>query len=248
MSDKVLLITHEPSPSLDIKRVAEILDGFQPVVEYAGSLKELIDVNDLTRFCDRIKVKDIETPVDLPVEHGKPENKNSAGKNMKPHTELYDGLWLQRKLNSLLPARLRDNKNIIIIITGLLFGTFGDKRYHARAVLMGEPNIISTSGIVEGPARPPEYYWIKARFLQSEMDLAEIDEIYRDRYVLYDDERITDIAGSYALQAIAYELSGEAFCDNKDCCLYNSHWQKEVLDLQFSHKMCENCYGKFKKN
>ncbi len=248
MSEKILLITHKPSASVNIERVTGILKEYHCDVEYAGVLEELIDIDKFLEFCELIRVKDIETPVDSPRDTGDPRLPDSKPANLKPHLELYDGFWIQRKLNALLPDEITGNANIVIVITGLLFGTFGEKRYHARAVLMGEPNIISTTGIVEGPARPPEYYWIKARFLQSKMDLSEIDEIYRDRYLLHDDERLSDVVGSYALQPVAYALTGEAFCDNKDCCLYNSHWQKEILDLQFRRKMCEKCYEKFKKS
>lgn len=249
MNPNFLIFSDNQSVSLDIVRILEVVREYYPDVEYAGDLKKYVDTDDYRKFCERIRVKDSETPLENPgiTEEVSSERINTVG---KPLPELHDGYWLQRKLNLLVKNGLTgdDFNKIHIVLTGLLFGTFGDNRYHARTVLMGEPNLLSTPGIVEGPARPPEYYWIKAGFIHSGRDPAEIDEVYRDRYLVHDDERLTEIAASYVLQIVAYSLTGVAFCDNHECCLYNSHWQKEVLDLQFNHKMCDGCLEKFKKH
>ena len=34
-----------------------------------------------------------------------------------------------------------------------------DSRYHGRAVICSNPAIISTTGMIEAPARPREYYF-----------------------------------------------------------------------------------------
>lgn len=249
MRPKFLIFSDNPSDSLEIVRIMEIVREYYPDIEYAGDLKKYVDTAHYRMFCESIRVKDLETPLETPgiTEQLSSHQVNTVGK-LPP--ELHDGYWLQRKLNLLVKNGLRgdDLNKIHIVLTGLLFGTFGDKRYHARTVLMGEPNLLSTSGIVEGPARPPEYYWVKAAFIQSGRDPAEIDEFYRDRFLVHDDERLTEITASYVLQIVAYALSGKAFCDNTECCLHNSHWQKEVLDLQFSRKMCDECFGKFREH
>jgi hypothetical protein len=36
----------------------------------------------------------------------------------------------------------------------------------------------------------------------------------------------------YVLQAVFYQATGEAFCDDPDCRLFNAHWQEEVLRAQ----------------
>jgi hypothetical protein len=104
---------------------------------------------------------------------------------------------------------------------------------------MGTPNLISTSGLVEAPARPREYYWLKAGFIQSGRDIAELDSVYKERFIEYNDSKMTPILGSYALQAVAYEVSGQEFCDDRSCCLYNSHWQEDVLSAQLDGKFCQ---------
>jgi hypothetical protein len=143
---------------------------------------------------------------------------------------------------------------IHVIFTSRLFGTFEtsgslnilpldhyprSQRYHARVILTGLPSLISTSGIVEAPARPKEYYWLKAGFIQGGKDVKELDLIYKGRFIEYDDPRITSVLGPYVLQAIFYELTGNPFCDNPSCSLYNSHWQEEVLKAQLEGKLCE---------
>ena len=220
---------------------------------------------ELARRIAVTRVLDIESPVDEirePV-YGKVdvEEKRLIG-NGSSFGVLYDGLWLQRIFYKIMASKNPSEFNgsfIQIILTSRLFLTFetGDslttllldprpdrgyprsQRYHARVVLTGLPSLISTSGIVEAPARPKEYYWLKASFRQAGKDLSELDLIYKGRFIAYEDPRITSVLAPYALQAIFYELTGNAFCDNSACCLYNSHWQEEVLKAQIEGKLCE---------
>ena len=175
---------------------------------------------------------------------------------------LYDGFWLQRILYKNMAVKVPHEFRsgfIHVIFTSRLFGTYEtsgslntlpldprpdrgyprSRRYHARVILTGLPSLISTSGIVEAPARPKEYYWLKAGFIQGGKDVRELDLIYKGRFIEYDDPRITRVLRPYILQAIFYELTGNPFCDNPSCCLYNSHWQEEVLKAQLEGKLCE---------
>ena len=36
-----------------------------------------------------------------------------------------------------------------------------------------------------------------------------------------------------------YYETGDAFCEDKECRLYNSHWQKELLESQLNKKFCK---------
>ncbi len=158
--------------------------------------------------------------------------------------KFYDGYWMQRVLYRQLFEKINEelnNGSIHLIFTGRLFGTFEDRRYHARVVLMGAPSFISTSGLVEAPAKPKEYYYVRGRMIQSGMDTSELDSMYKGKFVEYDDPKISSILLSYALQVISYEKTGEAFCENADCCLSNSHWQEEVLKVQYEGELCDKC-------
>ena len=65
---------------------------------------------------------------------------------------MYDGFELQK----ILRRFNCNNETLHIIITNRLTCTFdeNDKRYHARAVICANPAIISTTGIIEAPAKP----------------------------------------------------------------------------------------------
>jgi hypothetical protein len=119
-----------------------------------------------------------------------------------------------------------------------------DLKYHARVLVAGSPSIISIPGVVLAPARPREYYMYQASARAAGMSEEEIDEKMRqtigDRYVTHGDPRIPEILKGYALQAVAYWVFGEGFCDDPDCRLFNAHWQEEMLRAQLGgpYELC----------
>ena len=187
------------------------------------------------------RVSDIESPVELLREYVPPPG--PAGTSVP---ELYDGFWAQRIFARFFlrrfPGALSEG-GFHVVLTGRLLGTFGRRRYHARAVLSGFPSFVSSAGIAEGPAKPGEYYFLRAELAKSGGDLGELDELYRGKFVERDDERITAIARSYVLQPLLHNLAGKEFCDDGGCALFNSHWQREVLDVQYEGKLCAGCAG-----
>ena len=243
---KVFIYEDDPSTSLDIENISTFLKSFGFEVVLRGDFFEFINFerSHIDSFLNSIKINDFESPLD----DNRLPNKNDNIQNKKEQYSfkgtLYDGFWLQRKLYSLICHREKNvtkQNSIHIIFTRKLFGTYGVKRYHARVLLTGVPSIISTSGIVEAPARPREYYFAKASFLQSSRSISELDELFKGRFIDYDDPRISNIACSYTLQAIKSFLNGEPFCSDTKCSLYNSHWQKELIELQYSRVLCKDC-------
>ena len=156
---------------------------------------------------------------------------------------LYDGFHLQRIFSELITTEERVFNFVHIFFTNRLFATWeeGDHRYHARTSVYGFPSVISTSGIVEAPARPREYYLLKQQYEMLGKDLLELKEKFRGRFVDYDDERLTEVMKSYAMQAVFYALSGNPFCEDKGCRLYNAHWQEELIfaQLESEYEFCE---------
>ena len=159
---------------------------------------------------------------------------------------LYDGFELQRTFRDLLPAAELDLGIVHIIFTGRLFATAGndDPRYHARVIILGFPAIISTSGIVEAPARPREFYRLKQLYSSMgtyELKKKELEDDFSGRFIDYDDRRMTEVMKGYVLQAIFYQMTGEAFCRSPLCRLYDAHWQEEVITTQMeSGKLCDH--------
>jgi hypothetical protein len=146
---------------------------------------------------------------------------------------LFDGFVLQRIFAEMIPAEEADH--VHIIFTSLLTCTFSkdDWRYHGRAVVCGTPSIISTTGIVEAPAKPREFY------LAQLGGIGNLKGKFAGRFIDYGDEKMTAAAAVYALQAVFFFVTnGEPFCDNKGCTLYNPHWQEELMYLAEKGALC----------
>lgn len=155
---------------------------------------------------------------------------------------LYDGYRYASLLRDLLPASERSLRVLHIVFAHRLLGTFDeDGRYHARAVVCGFPSVVSTSGIVEAPAKPKEYYHVKAR-LSAALGAVPFEAAkapFAGRFVDYDDPRLSEVAKGYALQAATYAITKEPFCDVASCRLFNAHWQEELLASQIeSGRLC----------
>ncbi len=246
---KIFIYTDRPSSALSIDELCHRLEEFDLELIFNGNILESLNLSEEeeTNLANRISgaiIQDISVPKD---EIGAPTDRSVDLELKRLTGELdfmgvfYDGYWLQRIFYNLLREKVTGkiaHDCAHIIFTSRLFGTFEKRRYHARVILMGTPNLISTSGVVEAPARPREYYWLKAGFIHGGKDIAELDSMFKGRFVEYHDTRMTPILGSYALQAVAHEASGVEFCDDKACCLYNSHWQEEVLSAQLDGKLC----------
>ncbi len=143
---------------------------------------------------------------------------------------LYDGLLYQRILWRVIPREEQSPTICIILFTNQLFGTWDwdDRRYHARVSLYGFPSLISTTGLVEAPAKPKEFYIKKQMGVPLEM----LKDEYRGRFIDHGDERLTELMKGYAFQAVFFHLFGEPFCEDPCCRLFNGHWQEEVLGAQ----------------
>lgn len=248
---KIYLYSDYPSSALDIARVSEYLSGFGFECDDRGNLLDFLCLSDelLDLTAERLSgaiVEDISS--DLSSLKTAAALIDSEIRRLKGRQDLrgtlYDGYWVQRILHNMMAEsglELAIEDALHIVFTGRLFGTFEDRRYHARVVLTGQPSLISTSGIVEAPAKPREYYFIKGGLIQSGRDTSVLDEMYKGKFLEYDDPKTTRVICSYALQAAFYHAAGQAFCENTDCCLYNSHWQEDVLRVQYEGKPCNEC-------
>lgn len=157
---------------------------------------------------------------------------------------LYDGFRLMSILGKLLPKDTDRLRDVHIIFTDRLFGTFdeNDRRYHARVLICGLPSVISTTGVVEAPAKPKEFYALKQGYamLGTAVPFDKLKAEFKGRFIDYDDERLTDVMKGYVMQALFYHLTGEPFCSDGGCRLYNAHWQEELLNAQLGPKeFCE---------
>jgi len=178
------------------------------------------------------------------------ENKDMSNKQ---EMVLYDGIELNNLVKEMIPAT-EDNLNILhIIFTNKLTCTFdqNDFRYHARAWIGSNPIIISTTGIIEAPAKPKQFY-MDLMTNSSEEAVEEIREKYKGEFLEYKDIRLPEVIEGYILQAVFYYETGDVFCDNNQCRLFNAHWQKDLFISQIENKkMCakhEKILAKIKNN
>jgi hypothetical protein len=153
---------------------------------------------------------------------------------------LYDGFVMQRMFAEMIPKAETSLAHIHIIFTTLLPCTFSedDWRYHGRALICGTPSIISTTGIVEALAKPREFYLAQLEGMTE--DIANLKKMFAGRFIDCDDEdKITAASINYALQAIFFFITGgDPFCNNKDCRLFNAHWQEDLIHTIEKRTLC----------
>lgn len=161
---------------------------------------------------------------------------------------VYNGFLLQEKIRSL--CRIRSMRTVHIVITNQLLGTYDeqDRRYHLRTIILGNPSLISTTGLREAPAKPKEFYLLKRGIStlpggQQYFDQVmqhDVAEQLRHRMLLPQDSRINPVLVGMCTQAIMYQVTGEAFCPDVHCLLYNAHWQEELIQamVENEEKFC----------
>ncbi len=161
-------------------------------------------------------------------------------------SNIYSGFHLARLLRRYVGSGLH------IIFSSRLPATFEGNRYHGRVIVADFPlAIVSTTGVVEAPVRPREYYIRQAAYHRAKQTgfkvveetdfMRELKEDFKGRFIGYDDSRMTEVVKGYTLQAIFYFLFGEAFCQSPECRLFNAHTQEEMIHAQLeSAGLCKH--------
>jgi hypothetical protein len=156
---------------------------------------------------------------------------------------MYDGFQLLKVLANLI-LETEDVESIFhVFFTNKLTCTYdyNDYRYHGRALIGSNPSIISTTGIIEAPAKPREYYYDLMTSFTQGVNVESIKKKYKGNYLEYNDSRLSKIIEGYLLQAIFYYETGDPFCNDSECRLFNAHWQKDLLHSQLEvEKICEH--------
>lgn len=117
-----------------------------------------------------------------------------------------------------------------IFVTRDYIATFdkNDLRWHLRYAVFSLPVIISLPGVIEAPARPRQYYLLRAQGVPDEM----MPDSLRERYLITSDPRVSRVLAGIFLQGFFYYQIGDPFCQDPSCALYNAHWQEELLRSQ----------------
>ena len=246
MNAEVYLYGEPAAPALDLPRIKAHLEALLPLNVHLRdgffSFWGKDRVEELALGWARAKVRNPmkqDFPSPLPGEVGFEERR--LLNPCPPFGLVYDGLLIRDLCQRLLPRREGGLSHIHVIFTNQLLGTWGEGRYHIRTGVFGFPSLLSTTGAVEGPARPREYYVLKQQFAALGMEDAaavKLQEEFRQRALVHDDPRLTQVLQGQVLQALFYHLTGEAFCPERTCTLYNAHWQEEMLQAQLDGELC----------
>ena len=155
---------------------------------------------------------------------------------------MYDAFEIQKIIYDVITENDLNSGNLHIAFTNRLICTYDttDSRYHGRTVICSNPAIISTTGMIEAPARPKEYYLEVMKCKMQGLSIRDTKKNYDQKFLGYHDKRLSKITEGYLLQAVFYYLTGDAFCDNLNCRLNNAHWQKDLLYSQLKiGKLCD---------
>ena len=249
MKIKKIYLYDEPSvPQIDIKNLSKFLENFLKIkVDIRDNFFEGLETDHATDLA-RCRIFDVTRPFvpNIPtqkqVEFEKQTFRDSSIMNETVRVEdatkieqvtMYDGFKIQEILSEIIQCRLDE---LHIIITNRLTCTYdeNDYRYHARAVICANPAVISTTGIVEAPGKPKKYYIEALANKAAGLEISPIKEKYQKQFIDYNDSRISEVMKGYALQIIFYALTGNAFCEAKQCRLNNAHWQEDLIHSQIN--------------
>jgi hypothetical protein len=150
---------------------------------------------------------------------------------------LYDGRRLLEAYHGLLPDELATpGAAPTVVLTDRMVGTYEGDRYHVRFLVNGHPCILAPPGFVDGPARDRSFYMAK-QVLGSAHDA---DVVSDDDHLTRGDDRISACVASSMLQVLAYHDTGEPFCEDETCRLFNPHWQEDLLASMATDRVCED--------
>ena len=228
---------------------APVLLRGPPVLEAArrlGGEKERRFIERAARVFARFRVTDPRSPASFPEPLEAEiayEKRRLAGRRSSGIA--YDGEKIQAFLAGLIPRHELSWDRLHVVATDQLLLTFDhdDLRYHARTVVLGYPSLLSVRGLVEGPARPAEFYierGFRAALAPAAPAAGEAPQDLEGRFLTARDPRLTDVVKGSLAQAVFYQLAGETFCRDKGCRLYNARRQEELLAAQLgsSYEFC----------
>ncbi len=199
-------------------------------------------IDSLARELAQLKIRKINErrffqPLPAEVEY---EKRKLLNPKLKAFGILYEGFKLATLFGKLIPKEESSLECCHIAFINQLFGTWdqNNHRYHARVSVYSFPSLISAIGLVEAPAKPRELYLRR----QLGSDPIVLKEEFKARFIDYEDPRLTEVMKGYSLQAIFFHMMGDPFCKNKNCRLYNAHWQEEVIhaQLEIPDELCKD--------
>ena len=236
---KIVLYNEPTVPEIQLERLGKFLTETFPVeIEIRESFFQYLSDGIFEKIANT-RIFDLKKPFEKynPSNEDIQIEKENRDMSQKEEITLYDGFEFQKIITEFIPINENKMDVLNIIFTNKLTCTFdeSDFRYHARALVGSNPVIISTTGMIEAPAKPKQYYLdLMTDFSQERVE--NIKRKYKGEFLEYHDSRISEITEGYLLQAIVYYETGDAFCEHNECRLYNAHWQKDLFFSQLDNK------------
>lgn len=248
-TSKVVLYDEPSVPEIDLGGASEFIKSvFGVQVEERGPILPMCG-GDAAHRIAASRIRELGSPFqrhEPSREEVELERRCIAGTAGAQNITYYDGFELQGALGMAVPEEELAQDVFHVIFTDKLTCTydFTDRRYHGRALIGSNPSIISTTGIIEAPAKPREYYLELMTSSRMGVNVDALKEKFRGTFLEYHDPRLGTIVQGYILQAVFYYETQEAFCDRPDCRLYNAHWQKDLIRSQLEvGRLCERHRG-----
>ena len=237
--NRIFLYDEPTVPEIQIEKLLKFLtDTFPVKVEIKKNFLKYSN-NDIFEKIASVRIFDLKKPFQRHVPTLKEIEIEKENKDNSEQEEmfLYDGFKIQEIISEVIPKNEIKLDTLHVFFTNKLTCTYdeNDFRYHARALISSNPTIISTSGIVEAPAKPKQFYFELMSDFSNER-INEIKKKYKGEFLEYHDPRTSEVIEGYLLQAIMYQETGEIFCEQNDCRLFNAHWQKDLLYTQLENK------------
>lgn len=155
---------------------------------------------------------------------------------------VYEDVGLQAVLRLLIPEEETRLSHLHLVFTANFLGDWReDESYlRVRAAVLGLPNIISASGLVEALRLPKQYHFLRQQLAVLGIE-EDVEETFADQTIGYGDPRLNEICKGYVMQAIMYRLSGETGCDDPACRLHLHGTHAGALRAQAVEKagLCE---------
>ena len=156
---------------------------------------------------------------------------------------VYEAVPLQTLLGLLLDPAEAKLSHLHIMFTAHYVGAWRENEPHLRlrAAVLGAPNIISTSGLVEALELPRQYHFMRQQL--AVMGIEEtVDDAFADQTLGYGDPRLNEVCKGYLMQAIFYRLTGETDCVDPSCRLHLAPTHRATMQTQVLGRpgLCEH--------
>ena len=191
---KIILYDEPTIPEIQLDRLENFLtDTFPIKIETRKSIFDDFDDKTYEKIAS-IKIFDIKKPLQkynssIKEILNERENTGMAQEKMA----LYDGIEFQKIISEIIPHNENRIDILNVVFTDKLTCTFdeNDFRYHGRSLIASNPTIISTTGMIEAPAKPKQYYLeLMTSFSKEKAD--EIKKKYEGQFLEYHDLRLSE--------------------------------------------------------